>query len=83
MHFRGNHAKPVGARDLAACVQRDGEMLANYTRRFIHLKCQVSDIHDATVIESVAKGLRMGAARSAIRVKQPQTLDQLLSILEG
>ena len=39
VHFRGNHAKPVNSSGLHACVQREGESLTDYTRRFIHLKC--------------------------------------------
>ena len=64
VHFRGNHAKPVNSSDLHACVQREGESLADYTRRFIHLKCQATYVNEATVFETVIQGLRLGAARS-------------------
>lgn len=57
--------------------------MTQYTRRFIHLKCQVSDIQEAMVIESVASSLKTGPARRQIRAEEPQTLELLLKILEA
>ena len=83
MHFRGNHVKPINSSDLHACVQKEGESLADYTRRFIHLECQATDVNEATVIETVIQGLRIGAARSEARRQQPKTLDHMIRILES
>lgn len=69
--------------DLAACVQKEGEILAPYMRCFIHLKCQVSDIQEVMVIESIASGLKTGLAQRQIRVEEPRTLEYLLQILEA
>lgn len=83
VHFLGNHAKEVNSMDLAACVKCEGESLAAYTKRFIHLKCQATDVNEGQAIESVARGLTIGAARARIRELHPKTLDELLEILEG
>lgn len=40
-------------------------------------------MNEATIIESVSRGLKLNDARKKIRAQQLKTLDALLEILEG
>nr|BAB39950.1 putative polyprotein [Oryza sativa Japonica Group] len=83
LNFRGTYEEPKTQQHLLGIRQRPGESIREYMRRFSQARCQVQDITEASVINAASAGLLEGELTRKIANKEPQTLKQLLRIIDG
>nr|CAE05805.2 OSJNBb0046K02.15 [Oryza sativa Japonica Group]CAE75941.1 B1159F04.4 [Oryza sativa Japonica Group] len=79
----GTYEEPKTQQHLLGIRQRPGESIREYMRCFSQARCQVQDITEASVLNAASARLLEGELTRKIANKEPQTLEHLLSIIDG
>jgi hypothetical protein len=76
-NFQGTFERPGTQFDLYNVVQKSGESLRDYIRRFSEQRKKISDITDDVIIAAFTKGIRHGDLVGKFGRKPPRTVKQM------
>nr|ABF99143.1 retrotransposon protein, putative, Ty3-gypsy subclass [Oryza sativa Japonica Group] len=76
-NFQGTFERPGTQFDLYNVVQKSGESLRDYIRRFSELRNKISDITDDVIIAALTKGIRHEDLVGKFGRKPPRTVKQM------
>lgn len=79
-NFQGTYKRPESSWDLKRCIQKSGESLRDYIRRFSQKRNELPDATDADVVSAFTYGTTNEALVHELGRGQPRTTADLLDI---
>nr|ABA97550.1 retrotransposon protein, putative, Ty3-gypsy subclass [Oryza sativa Japonica Group] len=76
-NYQGTFERPDTQFDLYNVIQKSGESLRDYIRRFSEQRNKISDITDDVIIAAFTKGIRHEDLVDKFRCKPPRTVKQM------
>lgn len=81
-NFQGNYDDPITSEHLFAVKQQPDETLRSFIKRFIHVKCQDSEVSERTIINAAQQGLLHGPLREKLMRLPRSTFSELVQKME-
>jgi len=80
-NFKGTNIRPGNSWDLSKCMQKSGETLREYARRFSKQRTELPHIPDHDVILAFVSGTTSRDLVWELGRNRPQTVDELMDVV--
>jgi hypothetical protein len=77
-NFRSTYKRPASLEEVKVCVQRKGETLRSYIKRWSIIKNSAEDVSDERAIDAFSAGLRRSDLMEEIGRTRPTTVAELM-----